>query len=89
MARTLLMGIFSVDVLLKSNLTGGLNKVDPTAERRQALDGKKLQALLGGIKNPFNRCFPGIGHNRDNNKRDSTIVTLCVQVQVTHVGGKP
>ncbi|KAJ4924987.1 hypothetical protein JOQ06_003934 [Pogonophryne albipinna] len=46
MARTLLMGIFSVDVLLKSNLTGGLNKVDPTAERRQALDGKKLQALL-------------------------------------------
>ncbi|KAJ4922574.1 hypothetical protein JOQ06_016578, partial [Pogonophryne albipinna] len=46
MARTLLMGIFSVDVLLKSNLTGGLNKVDPTAERRQAFDGKKLQALL-------------------------------------------
>ncbi|KAJ4947498.1 hypothetical protein JOQ06_009533, partial [Pogonophryne albipinna] len=51
MARTLLMGIFSVDVLLKSNLTGGLNKVDPTAERRQALDGKKLQALLGKISN--------------------------------------
>ncbi|KAL6462548.1 hypothetical protein MHYP_G00289700 [Metynnis hypsauchen] len=32
-ARVLLMGLFSVDVLLKSNLTGGLNKVNPTAER--------------------------------------------------------
>ncbi|XP_029941309.1 uncharacterized protein LOC115396247 isoform X2 [Salarias fasciatus] len=51
MARVLLMGLFSVDVLLKSNLTGGLNKIDPTAERRQALDGKKLQALLDAVVN--------------------------------------
>uniref|UniRef100_A0AAV2JNL6 Uncharacterized protein n=1 Tax=Knipowitschia caucasica TaxID=637954 RepID=A0AAV2JNL6_KNICA len=27
MARTLLLGLFSIDVLLKSNLTGGINKV--------------------------------------------------------------
>nr|XP_020454473.1 uncharacterized protein LOC109959443 isoform X2 [Monopterus albus] len=53
MARVLLMGLFSVDVLLKSNLTGGINKIDPTAERRQALDGNKLQALLCKICNIF------------------------------------
>jgi len=46
MARTLLLGLFSIDVLLKSNLTGGVNKVDPSAERRQPLDPKKLTALL-------------------------------------------
>uniref|UniRef100_A0AAV2KHK3 BED-type domain-containing protein n=1 Tax=Knipowitschia caucasica TaxID=637954 RepID=A0AAV2KHK3_KNICA len=46
MARTLLLGLFSIDVLLKSNLTGGINKVDPTAERRQPLDPKKLKALF-------------------------------------------
>ncbi|MEQ2178372.1 hypothetical protein GOODEAATRI_013313, partial [Goodea atripinnis] len=46
MARTLLLGLFSVDVLLKSNLTGGVNKVNPSAERRQPLDPKKLKALL-------------------------------------------
>ncbi|KAL1250602.1 hypothetical protein QQF64_018398 [Cirrhinus molitorella] len=39
-------GLFSIDVLLKSNLTGGVNKVDPSAERRQPLDPKKLTALL-------------------------------------------
>lgn len=47
MARVLLMGLFSVDILIKSNLTGGMNKVDPAAERRQALDGKRLQVLVG------------------------------------------
>lgn len=46
MARVLLMGLFSVDVLLKSNLKG-VSKLDPTADRRQALDPRKLQALLG------------------------------------------
>nr|XP_046229934.1 uncharacterized protein LOC124050977 [Scatophagus argus] len=49
MARTLLLGLFSVEVLLKSNLTGGLNKVDPTAERRQPLDPVKLKALLDAV----------------------------------------
>ena len=47
MARTLLMGLFDVDVLLKSNVKGGASKVDPSAERRQPLDPVKLQALLG------------------------------------------
>ncbi|XP_060729478.1 uncharacterized protein LOC132847992 [Tachysurus vachellii] len=49
MARTLLLGLFSIDVLLKSNLTGGVNKVDPSAERRQPLDPKKLTALLNAV----------------------------------------
>ena len=47
MARVLLMGLFDVDVLLKSNLKGGVSKLDPSAERRQALDPRKLQALQG------------------------------------------
>ena len=47
MARTLLLGLFSIDILLNSNLTGGINKVDPSAERRQPLDPEKLKALLG------------------------------------------
>ncbi|XDV21803.1 hypothetical protein PO909_026823 [Leuciscus waleckii] len=47
MARVLLMGLFSVDVLLKSNLKGGVSKLDPCADRRKALDPRKLQALLG------------------------------------------
>lgn len=47
MARVLLMGLFSVDVLLKSNLKGGVSKLDPSAERRQALDPRKIQALQG------------------------------------------
>lgn len=46
MAHTLLLGLFSIDVLLKSNLMGGVNKVDPSAERRQPLDPKKLTPLL-------------------------------------------
>lgn len=46
MARTLLLGLFSIDVQLKSNLNGGVNKVNPSAERRQPLDPKKLKALL-------------------------------------------
>ncbi|KAK5934059.1 hypothetical protein CgunFtcFv8_014483 [Champsocephalus gunnari] len=70
MARTLLMGIFSVDVLLKSNLTGGLNKVDPTAERRQALDGKKLEALLDAVK----KRFPGI---KTSDLRKSINTRIC------------
>ncbi|MEQ2299954.1 hypothetical protein AMECASPLE_020341 [Ameca splendens] len=49
MARTLLLGLFSVDVLLKSNLTGGVHKVNPSAERRQPLDPKKLKALLKAV----------------------------------------
>ncbi|XP_036408042.1 uncharacterized protein LOC118794019 [Megalops cyprinoides] len=49
MARTLLLGLFSIDVLLKSNLTGGVNKVDPSAERRQPLDPTKLKALLDAV----------------------------------------
>ncbi|XP_076130078.1 uncharacterized protein LOC143111709 [Alosa pseudoharengus] len=49
MARTLLLGLFSIEVLLKSNLTGGVNKVDPSAERRQPLDPKKLKALLDAV----------------------------------------
>jgi hypothetical protein len=53
MARTLLLGLFSIEVLLKSNLTGGVNKVDPSAERRQPLDPKKLKALLGKTKNIY------------------------------------
>ncbi len=47
MARVLLMGLFSVDILLKSNLKGGVSKLDPCADRRKALDPRKLQALLG------------------------------------------
>ncbi|MED6271894.1 hypothetical protein CHARACLAT_024889 [Characodon lateralis] len=46
MARILLLGLFSVDVLLKSNLTGGVHKVNPSAERHQPLDPKKHKALL-------------------------------------------
>ncbi|CAM4635492.1 unnamed protein product [Leuciscus chuanchicus] len=49
MARTLLLGLFSIDVLLKFNLTGGVNKVDPSAERRQPLDPKMLTALLNAV----------------------------------------
>ncbi|KAK2868908.1 hypothetical protein Q7C36_000779 [Tachysurus vachellii] len=49
MACTLLLGLFSTDVLLKSNLTGGVNKVDPSAEIRQPLDPKKLTALLNAV----------------------------------------
>ncbi|XP_036066002.1 uncharacterized protein LOC112143471 [Oryzias melastigma] len=49
MARTLLLGLFSVEVLLRSNLTGGVNKVEPSAERRQALDPQKLKALLDAV----------------------------------------
>ncbi|XP_047244539.1 uncharacterized protein LOC124882285 isoform X1 [Girardinichthys multiradiatus] len=49
MARTLLLGLFSVDVLQKSNLTGGVNKVNPSAERRQPPDPKKLKALLEAV----------------------------------------
>ena len=47
MARVLLMGLFEVDILLKSNVKGGASKLDPTAERRQPLDARKLQALKG------------------------------------------
>ena len=47
MARVLLMGLFDVDILLKSNLKGGVSKVDPNAERRQALDPRKIKALIG------------------------------------------
>lgn len=46
MARVLQMALFSVDVLLKSNLTGGINKFSPTADRRQALDQEKLKIYL-------------------------------------------
>lgn len=54
MARTLLLGLFNIEVLLKSNLTGGINKIQPSAERCQALDPKKLTALLGKtIRNNF------------------------------------
>ncbi|KAI4800829.1 hypothetical protein KUCAC02_007058, partial [Chaenocephalus aceratus] len=63
-------GTFSVDVLLKSNQTGGLNTVDPTAERRRALDGKKLQALLDAVKNRF----PGI---KTSDLRKSINTRIC------------
>ncbi|KAL7390031.1 hypothetical protein ABVT39_024802 [Epinephelus coioides] len=53
MARVLLMGLFSVDVLLKSNLKGGVSKLDPSAERRQALDPRKIQALQDAVVNQF------------------------------------
>ncbi|CAM4501517.1 unnamed protein product [Leuciscus chuanchicus] len=53
MARVLLMGLFSVDVLLKSNLKGGVSKLDPCADRLQALDPRKLQALLDAVVNQF------------------------------------
>ncbi|KAK2832633.1 hypothetical protein Q7C36_016095 [Tachysurus vachellii] len=33
----------------RSNLTGGVNKVDPSAEIRQPLDPKKLTALLNAV----------------------------------------
>ncbi|KAF4096072.1 hypothetical protein G5714_023675 [Onychostoma macrolepis] len=53
MARVLLMGLFSVDILLKSNLKGGVSKLDPCADRRKALDPRKLQALLDTVVNQF------------------------------------
>ncbi|MEQ2250030.1 hypothetical protein ILYODFUR_035736 [Ilyodon furcidens] len=49
MTRTLLLALFSVDVLLKSNLTGGVNKVNPSAEQCQPLDPKKLKAFLEAV----------------------------------------
>ncbi|CAM4606685.1 unnamed protein product [Leuciscus chuanchicus] len=56
MARVLLMGLFSVDVLLKSNLKGGVSKLDPCADRLQALDPRKLQALLVGVRSVGSRA---------------------------------
>ncbi|KAJ7993890.1 hypothetical protein DPEC_G00259390 [Dallia pectoralis] len=53
MARVLLMGLFSLDVLLKSNVKGGVSKLDSYAECRHALDPRILQALQathGGAK---------------------------------------
>ncbi|KAM9385818.1 uncharacterized protein KZ484_007388 [Pholidichthys leucotaenia] len=56
MARVLLMGLFDVEVLLKSNLKGGVSKLDPNAERRQALDPRKLQALQDAVVKQFPRA---------------------------------
>ncbi|KAJ7990690.1 hypothetical protein DPEC_G00303010 [Dallia pectoralis] len=53
MARVLLMGLFSLDVLLKSNVKGGVSKLDSSAERRQALDPRILQALQAAVVNQF------------------------------------
>lgn len=49
MARMLLVSLFSTEVLLKSNLTGGKNKVNPEAERREPLDKAKVDALIGNV----------------------------------------
>lgn len=46
-ARVLLMGLFSVDVLVNSNLTGGASKTVEGSERRQALDRSKVGAIIG------------------------------------------
>ncbi|XP_077371295.1 uncharacterized protein LOC144031862 [Festucalex cinctus] len=53
MARVLLMGLFDVEVLLKSNLKGGRSKLDPNSERRQAFDPRKLQALKDAVVQQF------------------------------------
>ncbi|XP_073718571.1 uncharacterized protein [Misgurnus anguillicaudatus] len=50
MAMVPLMGLFSVDVLLKSNLKGGVSKLDPTADRRQALESRPKET------SSFTRC---------------------------------
>ncbi|KAM9314854.1 uncharacterized protein KZ484_024556 [Pholidichthys leucotaenia] len=56
MVRVLLMGLFDVEVLLKSNLKGGASKLDPNAERRQALNLRKLQALQDAVVKQFLRA---------------------------------
>ena len=45
LARTLLLGVFDIPTLLKSNLKGGNNKRDLTAEPKQALDPEYLEAI--------------------------------------------
>ncbi|KAJ8000990.1 hypothetical protein DPEC_G00186170 [Dallia pectoralis] len=55
MERVLLMGLFSLDVLLKSNVEGGVSKLDSSAERRQALDPRILTryTLQAAVVNQF------------------------------------
>lgn len=80
MARVLLMGLFSVDVLLKSNVKGGVSKLNPSAERRQALDPKKLQALqsklFSGLVLKLHLCRGGWLHGVGERKGEKDKVSL-------------
>ncbi|XP_026116880.1 uncharacterized protein LOC113095739 isoform X1 [Carassius auratus] len=82
MARVLLMGLFSVDDLLKSNLTGGITKFNPTAELHHILDQEKLQALFDAVV----KQHPG---TRVSDIRKTINIKICELRQQHKQGNMP
>ncbi|XP_076830142.1 uncharacterized protein LOC143476061 isoform X2 [Brachyhypopomus gauderio] len=59
MARVLLLGVFNIDTLLKSNLRGGKSKKAGPGEAKEALDVTKVDALMMSKKTEetyYNHC---------------------------------
>ncbi|MGH0126964.1 UNVERIFIED_CONTAM: hypothetical protein FKN15_030577 [Acipenser sinensis] len=47
--RTLMVAVFDIPTLLKSNLRGGGTKRDPTSEKKTPLDRLKVEAIYGSV----------------------------------------
>ncbi|XP_055049587.2 uncharacterized protein [Misgurnus anguillicaudatus] len=53
MARMLLIGVFDIDTLLKSNLRGGTSKKGSAGETKEALDRIKIDAIMNAVIQKF------------------------------------
>ncbi|RXM37182.1 hypothetical protein EOD39_3148 [Acipenser ruthenus] len=66
MARTLLLGVFDMDTLLRSNLRGGKSKRANYADQKEGLDPLKLDAIYSATMKKFpnaKRGQIGVGIN--------------------------
>ncbi|XP_011312328.1 uncharacterized protein [Fopius arisanus] len=76
MAITLVMSLFERDVLLKSNVKGGKNKIRKPAEnvpRHQALDPHILQAITEAVRKKFPNSFKRVDMHRAINVKLNTL----------------
>ncbi|MCI4382196.1 hypothetical protein PGIGA_G00260470 [Pangasianodon gigas] len=75
MARMLLLGVFDIETLLKSNLRGGKSKNASPGETKVALDRTKIDAIMNAVI----QKFPGTTRSQ---------LGIAINQKVTELRGK-
>ncbi|XP_056605045.1 uncharacterized protein LOC130421268 [Triplophysa dalaica] len=81
MARMLLLGVFDIEVLLKSNLRGGKSRNANSEETKEALDRDKINAIMNAVIQKFPGTTRGQIGTAINQK--VTELRLCKKTQQT------
>ncbi|RXN35919.1 trypsin I-P1-like protein [Labeo rohita] len=89
MARMLLLGVFDIEILLKSNLRGGKSKNASPGETKEPLDSKKTDAIMSQISDVLQELMiPVVNFSECNNTYGGTITNNMICAGLLNEGGK-